>query len=119
MSQMTRIINSGAGDERYTRLQEVKHKTLSAYYPRICTLVDYLSHLTHQPIVIDTDHPEYKDLASSTLCAPPATYDAFPEHGDSHLSQQEAIDRVLSELGKQSRKPGEGLNMLLAGNRVN
>ena len=99
----------------------LRHKTLTAYYSHLSTLLDYLVLITlNKFILLQTESSEYRELLKSTICA---THDLPDNHALSaertiHGSQQEAIDRILLELGRVSRKPGEGRNVLLAGDKV-
>lgn len=84
------------------------HKTLSAYYPSLCTLEDYLS--SYEGLVYHSDPAEYRALVSGALCAPRAhKLGPFPPVGSVEGSQKEAIDALLSILGH---------DVLVLGNRV-
>lgn len=105
----------------YQTAHELRHKTLSAYYPHLHTLFDYLAvSIGRKSSLLKDDSTDYVAVLQTTVCAiqddsMPAN---FPIGGIVHDSQQEAIDRVLEELGRLSRKPGEGRNVLLAGDKV-
>ena len=101
--------------------REVRHKTLSAYYSSLHTLFDYLTLSTgSHDLLVEKDDPSYGDILSSIICATLQCPEAgnFPHRGTVYGSQQEAIDRVLQELGRVSCKSGESRNVLLAGDKV-
>lgn len=100
---------------------KLRHKTLSAYYPHLHSLLDYLTVSTgEEGILIDKDVTDYLKLLQSTICATEDSLSSstFPAEGEIYGSQQEAIDRILQELGRVSGKHGEGRNALLAGDKV-
>lgn len=89
-------------------LPRMHHKTLSAYYPRLCTLEEYLS--TYDGLVYHSDPDKYRALVSGALCAErPHKLGPFPPLGPVEGSQQDAIDGVLRALGH---------DVLVLGNRV-
>lgn len=84
------------------------HKTLSSYYPRLCTLEEYLSE--YDGLVYHSDPAEYRALVSGALCAERAhKLGPFPPVGPVEGSQQDAIDAILRALGH---------DVLVLGNRV-
>ena len=99
----------------------LRHKTLSAYYPHLQILFDHLAVSTgDEAVLLDSDNAGYRELLINTVCATSHAPEilSFPLKGPIYGSQQEAIDRVLKELGRVLRKPGEGQNVLLAGDKV-
>lgn len=89
-------------------LQKMHHKTLSAYYPRLCTLEEYLS--AYEGLVYHSDPDEYRSLVSGALCAERHhKLGIFPPPGTVEGSQQDAIDGLLRALGH---------DVLVLGNRV-
>ncbi|KAL7424993.1 Telomerase reverse transcriptase [Cryptotrichosporon argae] len=81
---------------------EVRHKTLSHFYPRLCTLQAHLAPLAVPDLVLSSDLAVYKALLDRTLCAPHAKHACgpWPPAGHSEGTQQEAIDLVLNRVGK-------------------
>ena len=101
--------------------RELQHKTLSAYYSCLHTLFDYLTLSTgSSDLLIENDEPAYRDFLKSIICAMPQGLEAstFPRRGRTYGSQQEAIDRVLQELGRVPFKSRDSRNVLLAGDNV-
>ncbi|KAK8849571.1 hypothetical protein IAR55_004906 [Kwoniella newhampshirensis] len=109
--------------------RKIRHKTLSAYYGSIQTLHSYILCETGGQSPLQQDDIElYRHLIDSTLCAFRNEDDASKarirpgaggeKHGEGSRSQQEAIDRILRELGRQSIKEGDGgKNVLVSGSR--
>lgn len=84
------------------------HKTLSAYYPRLITLEEYLSPC--EGLVYHSDPDEYCALVRGTLCAERHhKLGPFPPPGPVEGSQQDAIDNILRALDH---------DVLALGNRV-
>ena len=97
--------------------RSIRHKTLSAYYDHIRPLGQYL--VSPSITLSKPDDPvAYTELLQNTLYAVIRRDEVpAPPYSGISGSQQEAIDRILVELGKLS-KPGIGRNLLLASNRV-
>lgn len=88
--------------------QKMHHKTLSAYYPRLCTLQEYLS--AYDGLVYNSDPEDYRALMSRALCAErPHKLGPFPPVGPIDGSQQDSIDGLLRALSH---------DVLVLGNRV-
>ena len=105
----------------HTSPVKLRHKTLSAYYPVLHTLSDHLTLATgDHSLLLDEDVSAYRELLTKTICAVRGDVGvpAFPLREGIRGTQQEAIDRILRELGRAVRRPGEGRNVLLAGDRV-
>ena len=95
--------------------QEIKHKTLSAYYHRVCTLPSWFG----VPLVVADDPASYVDFLSGTLCAtrdkscpaiPPLTNGSTDD--GRMRSQQECVDWIMHDLA------GRGKNVLVKNERV-
>lgn len=85
----------------------LRHKTLSVYYPVLTTLG---VHLAATPsLVYNSDPDEYRDLLSTTVCAPNAQARNAPPPGPEHWTQQEAIDRIVHELVTTHGQRGDAL----------
>lgn len=90
--------------------KEIRHKSLSAYYPRLSSLAAVLmgSSLTLGDTILyrATDLQEYKDLLEQTICATSNDVPALPPLepvqrgvGPSHT---EVVDGILHELGRRT-----------------
>ncbi|OCF77899.1 hypothetical protein I204_01902 [Kwoniella mangroviensis CBS 8886] len=104
--------------------RQLRHKTLSAYYPVLYTLSALLTTTityadTDRPISKPDDPIPYKNLLDSSICA----YRSKEQKGQleeklkgckrsSGLSQQESINCVLRDLSRNGEK-----NVLISGNR--
>jgi hypothetical protein len=96
------------GPERIEK-KEFKHKTLSAYYPHLSTLHDYLltaPRSSTTSIIQETDTDEYKRLVLETVCATRSTPVNLPSKGDVWGTQQEIVDRVLGEVSRRCAREG-------------
>jgi hypothetical protein len=94
----------------------VRHKALSAYYNVIYTLRHLLNSSLGQ-ISTPSDLPEFRTLLDEVLCAP-RNGDLKITKGSSDRSQQEAIDRILQELGRRRDFDEKGRDVLLSEDRV-
>lgn len=100
---------------------DFRHKTLSAYYPHLQTLHDYLTSSNGDNyLLLQKDTPDYRNLVTHTICAfhNEPMCSSIPATGEVYGSQQEAIDRILKELGRAPYRSGEGRNVLLSGDKV-
>ncbi|BEJ01730.1 hypothetical protein CcaverHIS631_0604120 [Cutaneotrichosporon cavernicola] len=85
----------------------LRHKTLSIYYPVLMTLG---THLTAVPsLVYNSDPTEYRDLLSTTICAPNAQAGTATPISPVQRTQQEAIDRLVQELVNARGPRGDAL----------
>ncbi|KAL1408231.1 Telomerase reverse transcriptase [Vanrija albida] len=89
----------------------LRHKTLSAYYERLVTLGGHLAAPVGDELVYHSDPAEYHALLRSTVCAPLVHgHGDWPPRGPAEGTQQEALDRLIGELGKGG---GERRDVLL------
>lgn len=97
-------------------LKQIRHKTLSAYYPTLWTLQDYLNAQLGDPMVYHSDPEEYKRVLATTTCAPQRSAAPLTECEPEHIEgkQQEVIDRILQEVGKK----GDRGDALVLGTKV-
>lgn len=100
--------------------QQIKHKTLSAYYPSILTLRSVLRHYAQETLIRLDDPPEYLNLLSNALIASRTDHvtfiiPSFP-NGEKWIkgTQQESIDRILDEVYRRDGRD----NVLLFGSKV-
>lgn len=104
----------------------LRHKTLSAYYPRLCTLRSYLdkagganSSPSTVELTRDTDPDDYTRLLDQTVCAmrdgAPPCPPMEPVKRGVGLSHAEVLDRVCADLW---RKGGGQEQALLLGLKV-
>lgn len=99
-----------------------RHKTLSAYYPRLQTLKDYLLSApgsSRPRVVLEKDPDEYKRLVRETLCAIPGYEVSCPPCGtcDAIGTQQELIDGIIGEISRRSLSK-DVKDVLIAGDKV-
>ena len=95
--------------------REIKHKTLSAYYHRVCTLPAWFG----TPLVVADDPASYVDFISGVLCATrdkscpaiPCLTNGTTDDGRMR-SQQECVDWIMHDLA------GRGKNVLVKNERV-
>lgn len=100
--------------------KEYKHKTLSAYYPHLFTLHDYLHTAPSSSttsIVSETDSIEYKRLVQETICASRITPDSLPPKVEVWGTQHEVVDRVLGEVARRCARQGIK-DVLVSGDKV-
>lgn len=87
-----------------------RHKTLSAYYPRLYTLRDYVLSApttSHSRVLLDTDtdSKDYRLLIQGTLCAIHSEDEAMPQYPrEVWGTQQELVDRIVGEIARRSAK---------------
>ena len=94
------ILDQAGGEEK----KEYRHKTLSAYYPHLYTLHDYLltaPRSSTSAIVSATDSDEYKRLIQVTVCACRLAPQDLPPKGEVWGTQQEIVNRVLGEVARR------------------
>nr|XP_031859765.1 uncharacterized protein CI109_004837 [Kwoniella shandongensis]KAA5526837.1 hypothetical protein CI109_004837 [Kwoniella shandongensis] len=123
--RQSRPLNPLMGEEAMASSahDRIRHKTLSAYYTSIQTLHSCILSSTDGQSPLDRDDPdEYRQLLDTTLCCFRIEDDAkrltfVLGGGGAEGSQQEAIDRILRELGKQAVREGTGGNVLVSGSR--
>lgn len=96
--------------------RSLRHKTLSAYYPSLETLDEYLTSRTGSSPVYHSDPQDYRELLATTICAPQQDAGPFPSFTiiGSECKQQEVIDRILQELSKR----GSRADALILGTKV-
>ena len=84
-----------------------RHKTLSAYYPRLYTLHNYLLSAptsSSSRVLLESDSEEYRQLVQGTLCAPTGDTPLSGWNGEVYGTQQEVVDRVVGEIAKRSAR---------------
>jgi hypothetical protein len=89
--------------------KEYRHKTLSAYYPHLYTLHDYLltaPRSSTSAIISATDSDEYKRLIQETVCACRLAPQDLPPKGEVWGTQQEIVNRVLGEVARRCAREG-------------
>jgi hypothetical protein len=89
--------------------REYRHKTLSAYYPYLYTLHDYLltaPRSSTSAIISATDSDEYKRLIQATICACRLDPQDLPSKDEVWGTQQEIVNRVLGEVARRCAKEG-------------
>jgi len=89
--------------------KEYRHKTLSAYYPHLYTLHDYLltaPRSSTSTFILATDSDEYKRLIQETVCACRQAPQDLPSKGEVWGTQQEIVNRVLGEVARRSAREG-------------
>jgi len=89
--------------------KEYRHKTLSAYYPHLYTLHDYLlsaPRSSTSAIISATDSDEYKRLIRETVCACRLPPQDLPSKGEVWGTQQEIVNRVLGEVARRCAREG-------------
>jgi hypothetical protein len=99
------ILDQAGGEEK----KEYRHKTLSAYYPHLYTLHDYLltaPRSSTSAIISATDSDEYKRLIQETVCACRLAPQDLPSKGEVWGTQQEIVNRVLGEVARRCTKEG-------------
>lgn len=97
--------------------RDIKHKTLSAYYHRVCTIPAFFG--TEQ-LIEPADPREYVDFITGTLCAVrdrssptvPLIQSYRSKTVTEKRSQQECVDWVMRDLA------GRGKNVLVKSERV-
>lgn len=97
------IQDGGEGKKGY------RHKTLSAYYPNLYTLHDYLltaPRSSTSAIISATDSDEYKRLIQETVCACRMDPQDLPAKGEVWGTQQEIVNRVLGEVARRCAREG-------------
>jgi hypothetical protein len=100
--------------------KEYRHKTLSAYYPHLYTLHDYLltaPRSSTSNIISDNDSDEYKRLIQETVCACRITPQDLPSKGEVWGTQQEIVNRVLGEVARRCAREGTK-NVLISSDKV-
>jgi hypothetical protein len=92
-----------------TEKKEYRHKTLSAYYPHLYTLHDYLltaPRSSTSTIISDHDSDEYKRLIQETVCGCRSAPQDMPSKGEVWGTQQEIVNRVLGEVARRCAREG-------------
>lgn len=86
-----------------------RHKTLSAYYPHLYTLHDYLLTAptsSTSAIISATDSDEYRRLIQDTVCGCRSAPPGLPTKGEVWGTQQEIVNRVLGEVARRCAREG-------------
>jgi hypothetical protein len=103
--------------------KRLRHKTLSAYYPLLQTLREYLVSTIRCPLtqLLHPDDPEgYTELLDTAICAvlseTPVWNGMAGRWGDVDGTQQEAIDRIMREVARSVTR--DHRDVLLSGSRV-
>jgi hypothetical protein len=99
-------VNNQAGGEVK---KENRHKTLSAYYPHLYTLHNYLltaPRSSTSTIISDNDSDEYKRLIQETVCACRIAPHDLTSKGEVWGTQQENVNRVLGEVARRCAREG-------------
>jgi telomerase reverse transcriptase len=104
--------------------KRLRHKTLSAYYPHLQTLRDYLVSTLGCPLtqLLHPDDPErYTELLDTTISAVLSDdharlWNDAGRWGDVEGTQQEAIDRIMREVARSATRNHR--DVLLSGSRV-
>ena len=89
--------------------KEYRHKNLSAYYPHLYTLHDYLltaPRSSTSAIISDNDSDDYKRLIQETVCACRLDPGNLPAKGEVWGTQQEIVNRVLGEVARRCAREG-------------
>jgi len=100
--------------------KQVRHKTLSAYYPNLITLRDYILTApgpSTSAIIQESDTDEYKHLVKETICAFRISVVDLPPKGVALGSHQEVFDRVLVEVARRCTREGKK-NVLISSDKV-
>lgn len=99
---------------------QVRHKTLSAYYPNLITLHDYILTAPGPSIsgvIQESDTDEYKHLVKETICAFRTSVGDRPPKGVASGSHQEVVDRVLVEVARRCTRDGKK-DVLISSDKV-
>jgi hypothetical protein len=104
--------------------KRLRHKTLSAYYPHLQTLRDYLVSTLRCPLtqLLHPDDPGgYTELLDTAICAVLIETHVWNgglagKWGDVEGTQQEAIDRIMREVARSVTR--DHRDVLLSGSRV-
>jgi hypothetical protein len=99
------ILDHTRGEEK----TEYRHKTLSAYYPHLYTLHDYLltaPRASTSTIISATDSDDYRRLIQDTVCACRLAPRDLPSKGEVWGTQQETVNRVLGEVARRCAREG-------------
>jgi hypothetical protein len=99
------VLDQTRGEEK----KEYRHKTLSAYYPHLYTLHDYLltaPRSSTSTIISATDSDEYKRLIQETVCGCRLAPQDLPSKGEVWGTQQEIVNRVLGEVARRCAREG-------------
>jgi hypothetical protein len=106
---MTGPPSPGEGEKQGAR--EYRHKTLSAYYPRLYTLHDYLLSApisSSSSVLLSTDGDDYRRLVEQTICA--LRHDSpvlsLNGSGSRRGTQQELVDSITAEVSRRSSREG-------------
>ena len=100
--------------------KQVRHKTLSAYYPNLITIHDYILTApgpSTAAIIQESDTDEYKHLIKETICAFRTSVEGLSSKGVSQGSHQEVVDRVLVEVARRCMREGKK-NVLISSDKV-
>ena len=84
-----------------------RHKTLSAYYPKLYTLHDYILSAptsSSSRVLLETDSEQYRNLVQATLCAPSPDTILPGSNGEVWGTQQELVDRIVGEIARRSAR---------------
>jgi len=104
VGNMTLPIQMGREEKK-----EYRHKTLSAYYPHLYTLHDYLLTAptsSTSAIISATDSDEYERLIQETVCACRQPPQDLPSKCEVSGTQQEIVNRVLGEVARRCAREG-------------
>jgi hypothetical protein len=123
IASTTRDVEDMTNQERQEDRHEpnqVRHKTLSAYYPHLVTLHDYIltaPRPSTSAVILETDSDEYKRLILETICATRiASVDLSPKC-ESWGSHQEVVDRILVEVARRCTREGKK-DVLISSDKV-
>lgn len=100
--------------------KQARHKTLSAYYPNLITLHDYILTApgpSTSGVIQESDTDEYKHLVKETICAFRTTVVDLPPKGMASGSHQEMVDRVLVEVARRCTREGKK-DVLISSDKV-
>lgn len=115
------MAETGAASTQAPTPRQHRHKTLSAYYPHLHTLHDYLLSApasSQRRVLLESDNEEYKRLVLGALCGTSADV-LLPavSHEVSTATQQEVVDRVIAEVARKCLRE-DTKDVLISGNKV-